>query len=72
MIGGLAGFLAATGASALGYVLASKVLNVAYVFNPWLWVIGTTGGAVLVILACFPQLRSVLSTPPLRILPNFS
>ena len=71
MIGGLAGFLAATGASALGYVLASKVLNVAYVFNPWLWVIGTTGGAVLVILACFPQLRSVLSTPPLRTLPNF-
>ena len=65
-IGGLAGLLAATGASALGYVLASNVLNVAYVLNPWLWIIGSAGGVAVVILACLPQLRAALNRAPLQ------
>jgi len=70
-IGALAGLLAATGASALGYVLASKILNVAYVFNPWLWVVGLIGGAIGVTLACLPQLRAALNRPPLQSLYSF-
>jgi len=71
-IGSLAGLLAATGASALGYVLASNVLNVAYTLNPWLWIIGSAGGAAVVILACLPQLHATLSRPPLQGLHSFS
>ncbi|MGH8716423.1 MAG: ABC transporter permease, partial [Burkholderiales bacterium] len=70
-IGSLAGLLAATGASALGYVLASEVLNVAYVLNPWLWIMGLAGGAAGVILACLPQLRATLNRPPLQGLHSF-
>ncbi|HUL42667.1 MAG TPA: ABC transporter permease [Burkholderiales bacterium] len=69
-IGALAGLLAAAGASALGYVLASRVLNVAYVFNPWLWIMGLAGGAAGVTIACLPQLRGILIHPPLQTLRN--
>jgi putative ABC transport system permease protein len=70
-IGSLAGLLAATGASALGYVLASNVLNVAYVLNPWLWIMGLAGGATGVTLASLPQLRAMLNRPPLQSLRSF-
>lgn len=70
-IGSLAGLLAATGASALGYVLASNVLNVGYALNPWLWIMGLAGGAAGVILACLPQLRATLNRPPLQGLRSF-
>jgi putative ABC transport system permease protein len=70
-IGSLAGLLAATGASALGYVLASNVLNVAYVLNPWLWIMGLAGGATGVALASLPQLRAMLNRPPLQSLRSF-
>ena len=70
-IGTLAGLLAATGASTLGYVLALNVLNVAYTLNPWLWIIGSAGGAAGVILACLPQLRATLNRPPLQSLHSF-
>ncbi len=71
VIGALAGLLAATGASALGYILASNVLNVAYVLNPWLWIMGLAGGATGVTLASLPQLRATLNRPPLQSLRSF-
>jgi putative ABC transport system permease protein len=71
VIGALAGLLAATGASALGYVLASNVLNVAYVLNPWLWIMGLAGGAAGVTLASLPQMRATLNRPPLQSLRSF-
>ena len=38
------GFFAAAGASALGYALGEYALNLAYTFDPWLWLIGLFAG----------------------------
>ena len=66
LMGALAGLLAAVGASALGYVLAIKVLNVPYLGNPWIWLIGVGSGAAGVALAGMLGTRRVLAVPPLQ------
>lgn len=66
LIGGLAGLLAAAGASALGHALAFKVLNVPYLGNPWIWLIGGVSGALGIALAGMLGTRRVLAVPPLQ------
>ena len=68
LLGLLAGLLAATAASGLGYVLAEQVFNLPYQLNGWLWVIGPLGGALGVGLAGVLGTRSLLQQPPLEIL----
>ncbi|HVS26080.1 MAG TPA: FtsX-like permease family protein [Burkholderiales bacterium] len=70
-IGALAGLLAAAASSALGLVLAEKILNIPYAFNPWLWLLGVVGGGAGVPLASWPQLRAILLRPPLQTLRGF-
>jgi putative ABC transport system permease protein len=67
-IGGLAGVLAATGATITGYVLASRVFQIPFHWNPWLWAIGIAGGAIGVAIAGWFGTRSTLSQPPLAVL----
>ena len=66
-IGALAGTLAAIGATALGAVLATQVLNVPYAIDPWVWVAGLVGGTLGVLLAGLIGTRRVLRTPPMEI-----
>jgi len=66
-IGALAGALASIGATVLGMVLATRVLNVPYTIDPWVWVAGLAGGTVGVLLAGLIGTRRVLSTPPMEI-----
>jgi putative ABC transport system permease protein len=66
-IGALAGLLAAIGATGLGYVLATRVLNVPYVIDPWVWLTGLAGGVVGVVVAGLLGTRRVLRTPPMEI-----
>ena len=66
-IGALAGLLASLGATALGYVLAIKVLNVPYAIDPVVWLVGLIGGMAGVLAAGLLGTRRVLSTPPMRI-----
>ncbi len=66
LIGGLAGLLAAGCASALGYVLALKVLNVQYFGNGWIWLIGMGGGALGIALAGLLGTHRIIATPPLH------
>lgn len=68
ILGGLAGFFAAAGASALGYVVAEYALNLTYTFNSWIWLIGIGAGAAGVTLAGLLGTRAALSTPPLMTL----
>ncbi|SFU43074.1 putative ABC transport system permease protein [Nitrosospira multiformis] len=68
ILGGLAGFFAAAGASALGYVVAEYALNLTYTFNSWIWLIGIGAGATGVTLAGLLGTRAALSTPPLMTL----
>ena len=68
ILGGLAGFFAAAGATALGYVVAEYALNLTYTFNSWIWLIGIGTGAAGVTLAGLLGTRAALSTPPLMTL----
>ena len=66
LMGALAGLLAAAGASALGYTLALKVLNVPYTANHWIWLIGIGAGGAGIALAGMLGARRVLAAPPLQ------
>jgi putative ABC transport system permease protein len=68
VLGALAGLLAAAGATGVGYLLASRVFDLAYSPDPWVWVIGVLGGAALVGTAGMLAARSVVSHPPMQAL----
>jgi putative ABC transport system permease protein len=68
LVGALAGFIGAAGASALGYALASRVLHVDFSFSPWVWLAGMGLGALGIALAGRLGTRRVLTTPPLQVL----
>ena len=67
-LGALAGLLAAFFASVLGAVIAYRVLEMDYLFSPWLWVWGLLGGGVGVGLAGIIGTRQVVNSPPLAVL----
>jgi putative ABC transport system permease protein len=68
VMGALAGVLAATGASVLGYLLAHKVLELNYYGTPWIWLWGVGGGMLVIVAAGMLGVRRVLTTPPLQVL----
>ena len=57
-----------TGATVAGYVLAKEVFSLKYTPDPWVWVIGIVGGAVLVGTAGVLAARSVVTQPPMATL----
>ena len=67
-LGLLAGVLAAVGATAVGFYLAREVFNLAYSPDPWVWVAGVFGGALLVGVAGILAARSVVTQPPVETL----
>jgi putative ABC transport system permease protein len=67
-LGGLAGFLAAGGAAAIGWALAKYAFEFDYVVTPWIFVLGIGGGATCALVGGWLGLRSVLRTPPLTTL----
>ena len=68
LIGALAGLLAATGASVLGYVLAHRVLRVPYVSSPWIWPLSVICGSLGIAASGWLGVRRVLAMPPLQTL----
>ncbi|WP_455204202.1 ABC transporter permease [Kaarinaea lacus] len=68
LIGALAGLLGAMVAVLLGYVLSVHVLELKYIANPWIWVIGLIGGAVGVGFGGTVGTRKVLKKPPLMVI----
>ncbi len=67
-IGLLAGLLAAAGATATGWVLATKAFGFPYSFGAAVWVIGISGAVALALLGGWLGLRPVMNEPPLRTL----
>jgi putative ABC transport system permease protein len=67
-VGGLAGLLAAVGASAVGWTLARYAFEFDYVVSPWVFVSGIGGGALAALVGGWFGLRGVLKTPPLATL----
>ena len=68
LVGGLAGLLAASGAAALGWVLATYQFKFPWVFEPGVWLAGLVVGALCAIVGGWLGLRGVLRHPPLQTL----
>ncbi len=64
-IGLLAGLIASVGALSLGAVLADRVLNVPFVLNWWIPVIGIFGGGSIIAVAGLIGTRRAVDSPPL-------
>jgi putative ABC transport system permease protein len=67
-IGGLAGLLAAAGASATGWALARFAFEFEYALSAWVFIAGIAGGALCALAGGWFGLRGVLNTPPLATL----
>lgn len=67
-LGILSGTLAAIGATAAGYFLATRVFNLDYTFDLTVWAVGLVAGAVLVGLSGTLATRSVVNHPPIATL----
>jgi putative ABC transport system permease protein len=63
-LGFLSGTLAALGASAVGWILASRMFSLEYSVDPWVWVFGLVCGTVLVGVSGTLATRRVVNTPP--------
>ncbi|GGI17572.1 ABC transporter permease [Oxalicibacterium faecigallinarum] len=68
LVGGLAGLLAAAGATAVGWSLARFVFDFAWVFSPVVWIAGISAGAACAFIGGWVGLRHVLKQPPLQTL----
>jgi len=68
LMGGVAGFLAAVAALAVGWLLANRVFEINY--DPWFWlpIAGLIGGAAGIAVTGLIGSRQVLKTPPAVIL----
>lgn len=68
LVGGLAGILAASGAAAVGWVLARQVFGFEWSFSPVVWMAGLVAGSVCAFVGGWVGLRNVLKHPPLQTL----
>ena len=68
LVGALAGFLAASGAAAVGWSLAHFVFDFAWQFSPVVWIAGVAVGAGCALVGGWLGLRTVLNQPPLQTL----
>ncbi len=68
LVGGLSGLLAASGAAALGWALATYQFKFPWTFSPLVWLAGIAVGALCALIGGWLGLRKVLSQPPLQTL----
>jgi putative ABC transport system permease protein len=68
LVGGLAGLLAASGAAALGWALATYQFKFPWTFEPGVWLAGIAVGAVCALVGGWLGLRGVLRQPPMQTL----
>jgi putative ABC transport system permease protein len=68
VLGGLAGILAALGATAVSYVLAEKVFNLDFSVSPVLWLVGMVMGCVVVGVTGTLATRKAVNEPPVVVL----
>jgi len=64
-LGLVAGLLAASGASAIGYVLAARVFQIPWQFNGWIWFAGPALGLACVAFNAWAGARAALNHAPL-------
>ncbi|MGQ0428533.1 MAG: ABC transporter permease [Gammaproteobacteria bacterium] len=67
-LGMLAGVLAAVGATLVGWLLATRVFELEYAIDPWVWAVGLVAGAIVVGGAGTFAARNVVNHPPISTL----
>ncbi len=67
-LGFAAGILASAGASILAAIIAVRLFDLPYEFNPMLWVIGLAAGVILVCTSGFVAARGAINAPPVDVL----
>ena len=67
-LGLAAGLLASAGASILAAVVAVKLFELPYEFNPLLWIVGLTSGVLVVCASGFVAARGAVNSPPADVL----
>jgi putative ABC transport system permease protein len=67
-LGLLSGFLGALGASVVGYFLATRLFDLEYSIDWWVWIIGLVFGVLVVGLSGTLATRSVINHPPVATL----
>jgi putative ABC transport system permease protein len=60
--------LAAVGATAVGWLLADRVFQIPFAANPFVWLYGIAGGAIVVTIAGWLGTRSTVRQPPLAVM----
>jgi putative ABC transport system permease protein len=68
VLGALAGLLAATGATAVGWLLADRVFQIPFAVNPLVWVYGLVGATLAVVAAGWIGTRATVRQPPLAVI----
>jgi putative ABC transport system permease protein len=68
LVGGLSGLLAASGAAAMGWALATYQFKFAWTFEPGVWLAGLVAGVACALGGGWLGLRKVLRQPPLQTL----
>jgi putative ABC transport system permease protein len=69
-LGGLAGLLAAMGASTVSFFLAEYAFDLDYQLDPLVWIVGLVSGALIVGLTGTFATRKAVSEPPVTVLRN--
>jgi putative ABC transport system permease protein len=67
-LGIAAGVLASAGASALAAIVAVRLFELPYEFNPLLWVVGLVAGVIVVCTSGFLAARGAINAPPVDVL----
>jgi len=67
-LGAAAGILASAGASILAAIVAVRLFELPYEFNPWLWIVGVAAGVLVVCASGFVAARGAVNAPPVDVL----
>jgi putative ABC transport system permease protein len=68
VLGLIAGLLGSFGATAIGWTLATRVFQLDFVWNAWIWVAGPALGLVCIVGNAWAGARAALSRPPMAAL----
>ena len=67
-LGAAAGLLASIGASILAAIVATRLFELPYEFNPVLWIAGVASGVLVVCASGFVAARGAVNAPPVDVL----
>ncbi len=68
VLGALAGLLGSLGATAIGWTLATRVFQLDFIWNGWIWLAGPALGLACILLNVWAGARAALSRPPMAAL----